>query len=64
MIPGASTLIRLANCILILYNETPNTSLFILFIGISEINMCPELDLSKILFYPYALGIYTIVGLK
>lgn len=64
MIPCTSTLIRFANCILILYNETPNTSLFILFIGISEINMYPELDLSKILSHSYALGIYTIVGLK
>lgn len=53
MIPCTSTLIRFANSILILYNETPNTSLFILFTGISEINMYPELDLSKILSHSY-----------
>lgn len=64
MIPCTSTLIHFANCILILYNEIPNTSLSILFIGISEINMYPELDLSKILCHSYALGIYTVVGLK
>lgn len=64
MIPCTSTLISFEICILILYNETSNTSLFMLFIGISEINMYPELDLSKILSHPYALGVYTIVGLK